>query len=126
MICKYNDAPSVIELIGSFAMDRSVIKELGEAVVFDEFDTFYIKEMDSKVVAFAAITGKAFIKYIYVDRNKRGLGLFSDLLKAIEKDHQGLLIKAVSTKMALPMYLAKGYTLTKSFSNYFKIQKQNG
>lgn len=126
MIRKYVDAPSVIELIGSFAMDKQVISELGEPITFEEFDTFYIKEMNSQVVAFAAVNGNAFIKYIYVIQNKRGLGLFSDLLKAIEKDHQWLLIKAVATKMALPLYQAKGYTVTKSFTNYFKIQKQNG
>jgi Acetyltransferase (GNAT) domain len=125
MIQQCKDRVSVQYFLVPFLMDRSIVKELGEPILFDKGDTFYIKEINSEVVAFAAITDKNFLKYVYVVPNKRGLGLFSDLIKVIEKNHSGL-IKATATKIALPMYQAKGYQLIKSFSKYFKIQKQNG
>jgi GNAT superfamily N-acetyltransferase len=121
---------NVISAIGKYLLDKSVATELGEAIFYDKGDVFFFYYHNDSCVAFAALNrsgSKARLKYIYVDNEYRGNGVFSELLEAIydvAKDEGKGEITATSTMMALPMYERKGWEVTKEWKNYANIKKQ--
>lgn len=113
--------------IGGYIMDRETIKELGEPLIFDCMDVWFVYE--NKGFVCLNIDGKkSKLKYSYVNKNHRGEGIFSKLMdKAINycKESGVKEINSISTLMALDIYINKyGFKITKSFVNYFKIKKE--
>jgi len=126
MISILTERKQVSEAICQFTTSRKVLKELGEPIIFDDGDRFFIKQIQGQTVAFAALSGKGFLKYVYVKTSNRGQGLFLELYKSVEEMAKALEIKeitAVSTLQGLPLYQKNGFEITKSFTNYHKIKK---
>ena len=116
-----------------YLLDPLVVHELGEPILFRQNDVFGFYEGDlqsepiqTKAFFCVSINDSAFLRYIYVNPIFRGQGLFNVLIKSVEDlcvEAGCSCIKAVATNSALPLYLAKGYKITKSYVNYHKIQK---
>ena len=119
---------SIHEKVAPFAMRRDVFKELGEPILIDEGDVFFIKKDKAlDICAFSALSRAGVLKYMFVESSHRGNGLFSELYQYIESYaiESGIKkISAVSTAMALPMYQKKGFGVIHSYTNYHKIAKQ--
>ncbi len=126
MISILTSKESVSKEIGVLAMSRDVFKELGEPILFDEGDRFFVSEKNGVLIGFSAMTEKGVLKYAYIMPGDRGRGLFSKIYELIEDwaMSQGIkTIKAVSTNAGLPVYLKKGFVITHSFTNYHKVEK---
>lgn len=130
MVRTYTDRYEIIEILVDFIANRQVCKELGEPILIDKGDVFFIKKTGTKVIGFAAInkgSNNCLLKYMYVLPDKRGFGLFSELYTEVElysKQIECPCIKAVCTDSALPIYLKKNFKIDKGFKNYHKISKE--
>lgn len=130
MILRVEERYEMIEQLVDFIASREIYSELGEPILFDEGDVFFICKHGTYVHGFAAINkrkGHCFLKYMYVIPEKRGNGIFNQLYKEIEAYANKIecgCIKAVSTNMGLPIYLKNGFIIDKGFKNYHKISKQ--
>lgn len=127
----------VINLIGDYLLDQDVFKELGEPILMRDKDIFGVYEsLDAslfergkKSIAFFCVnmsSRKAVLRYVYVHPSFRGQGVFGEMLSFIEglcKEAGCEEIQAVSTNMALRLYLKNGYEAVKNFTNYHKIKK---
>lgn len=126
MISILRKPESIASKLAGLLLSREVFKELGEPILFDEGDAFFVKEASGRVVGFSAISKDGFLKYMYVVSDCRKMGLFSEMYEAVETAAQAFgfsAIRAVSTGMALPIYQKKGFEITHSYTNYFKIKK---
>lgn len=110
-------------------MNREVNKELGEPITFEKEDVFlYYVKKDVGPIGFAAFNvskGVCFLKYMFVEKEHRGGGIFKELLDAVKdlaQDEKATHIQAISTNIGLPLYQKQGFEITKSFVNYHKIQ----
>jgi GNAT superfamily N-acetyltransferase len=117
---------TIARVLGAILLSKEVVSELGESVVFDEGDRFFFEMHGKYCIGFACLSEKGKLKYMYVLKSERGKGIFTKLLKSVEEmalSLQLLKIKATSTALALPMYQKKGYKVTKSFTNFYNIEK---
>jgi len=130
MVTIVRDKAKVVELLFDFILSKKVNTSLGEPVVFEENDAFIGKLVNEKCIGFACVNilGKiATLKYFYIDDQHRGNGYFSELLRTVQdfcEAHSAKKIVAVSTNIALPMYQAKGFVVTKQRVNFHTIEKQ--
>lgn len=127
MISMLRSAEQIVSKLSCLAMSRIVYKELGEPLIFDEGDVFFIKESQGKTVGFSAMSKDGFLKYMYVISDCRGMGFFTEMYKAVELSAQAFgfkEIRSVSTKSALPIYQKKGFKIAHSYTNYYKIIKK--
>lgn len=112
-------------------LDPLVYQELGEPLLVRPGDVFgFYRDVAITTKGFFCVNlknGKAFLRYVYVHSGERGNGIFSKLMTEVErfcKEAKANEITAVSTNVALPLYLKKGYSVKKSHVNYHNIQKQ--
>lgn len=127
MISILTSKESICAKVGLFALSRDVYKDLGEPILFDEGDRFFVHEENGVINGFAAMSEKGFLKYFYILPEYRGNGVFSKIFSTVEDwaVSQGIkTIKAVSTIAGLEIYQKKGFVITHSYTNYHKIEKQ--
>lgn len=91
---------------------KEISKELGEQMFIEYGDTWVIE--DTGFIAYS----KEKVKYLYVKPHSRNNGIGSYLLSFIPDSK----CTAIATKLSLNIFLKKGFKITKSFTNYFKLK----
>lgn len=95
--------------------DKSISKELAEQM-FVEIGDLWIIQSDCFVCVSYDV-----IKYLYVIPKSRGNGLGTYLLEIIPKR----IYSAIATKKSVNIFIRSGYTITKSFKNFFYVNNQS-
>lgn len=95
--------------------DKSISKELAEQM-FVEIGDLWIIQSD----CFVCVNSNT-IKYLYVIPKSRGNGLGTYLLEIIPKR----VYSAIATKKSVNIFTRSGYTITKSFKNFFYVNNQS-
>lgn len=108
--------------------DKTAIKELGEPIIYSEYQTWLIGMEGDVMTGFMAYeeTNKDYlVKYLYVLPEFRRLNIASQLYQKFEASTlQDKPIKTVTTHVGLAFFNTKGFEITKEFVNYFKIEKK--
>lgn len=106
--------------------DKQAITELGEPIIWNDAQEWYIMTDNKQLAGFLAVTpynNHYKINYWYVLPEYRGKNIAHKLYHEFIKYNFGKLkIKAVATKMSLPIFQKFGFEVTKSFKNYFNVE----
>jgi N-acetylglutamate synthase-like GNAT family acetyltransferase len=124
------DSKKLFMLIGPFAMDPKVIRELdGYPILSDEKFVWFIAMDEKQVVSFAALKqhkDHCLFTNDYTDPAYRQKGLHKALLqKRLDwcKDNEIKLIKADCTETCLISFKKAGFKVVKKFNNWTKVEK---
>lgn len=129
MVYQLKNKKDVIKHLSNFILSEKVFKELGEPIIYNKGDVFWVKIHKGVTVGFACVSFKqssARLKYIYVSDEHRGNSFFSEMYKEVESfciDLKFERITAVATNQALPIYQKYGFEISKSWKNYHNIFK---
>lgn len=129
MIQHTSNTETISNKLKSFATSVSVYKELGEPILCHPGIEFMFWQDKSEVLSFVGYQTKrdhVFLRYAYTATKSRNQGYFSLLLEEMEESiPKGIkTIKAVATDSALSIYLKRGYTVSKSYTKFHKIEKK--
>ncbi|MFN3802462.1 GNAT family N-acetyltransferase [Belliella pelovolcani] len=127
-IVKGNDR-NIGNLIGWYAMDREVIKEMdGYPILTDSDTTWFVAHKNLEVIAFGAVKkmkNHAVMTYSFVFKSFRKKGLHKELInRRLDwiKEQKINLVKADCTKSSLPNMKAVGFKVIKAFQNWTKVE----
>lgn len=96
-------------------MNKRVIKELGEPLIYEDGDIWYVWENGF------GCKNRERLKFLYVDPEFRGFGLGKTILKDLQKGSESLFtICPIST---LGFYEKQGFKPVKTFKNWVHIRK---
>lgn len=129
MVYQLKNKKDILKHLADFLLEKKVFQELGEPILYEKGDVFWVKIHKGKTVGFACVffqKDSARLKYIYVQESQRGNGFFTELYNELEKfciDLKFQKITATCTNRALPIYQKKGWEISKSFKNYHYIFK---
>lgn len=96
-------------------MNKEVIKELGEPLIYLDGDIWIVNEK-----GFGCINAEK-IRYLFVDKKFRGLGIGSMILKELEK--HCCTYELLAPKEVIQFYLKHGYKAQKFTVNWVKLYK---
>jgi predicted GNAT family acetyltransferase len=123
------DNKNIGSILGWFAMDRNVIREMdGYPILTDKDTTWFVVYKNLEVLAFAAVKqmkNHAVFTYSFVDKPFRKKGIHKELIKArLEwvKSQNIKTIKADCTKSSLPNMKDVGFKVVKEFQNWTKVE----
>jgi len=105
----------MIIALQNWILNKEVIKELGEPLVYLEGDTWVINEK-----GFGCINDEK-IRYLFVDKEFRNIGIGSILLKELEK--YSCNYELLAPKKVIDFYLKHNYKAEKFTVNWVKLYK---
>lgn len=123
--------PDVVKLIGSFAMNPGVIREMkGYAITTNEDMVWFIQIDGSRVLGFGAIEKKkdhVVFTQDYTEKENRGRnihrGLITERLQWC-KAHKVKKAVADCTNMSVHNYRNAGFAVVKEFKDWTKVEKE--
>ncbi len=125
------DDRNIGQLLGWFAMSREVSKEMdGYPILTDKDTTWFVAHMKLDVIGFGAIKwmkSHAILTYSYVVPEFRKKGIHKRLLddRIAHIVSKGMkLVKADCTKASLGNFKRLGFTVSKEFRNWTKVEKE--
>jgi len=110
----------IITAIANYATDRTVYKDLGEPLFYDENDTWIFLPN-----AFGCINNSK-LKYLYTESNYRSLGKGSNILKQFDeycKENKVKELKTIAPISRKEFYEKRGWEVTAVLTNWIKIKK---
>lgn len=122
-----NNKEEVLKLIASFLWDADVIKSLGEPIIYQNNSDFIFAVENDKVIGFCCFYYKQdcqFLNYCYIVPEKRQKGIFKQIFAEFEQHIVNVKVKLIATKQSRDIFKKYGFTETKAFTNYFKMEKQ--
>jgi GNAT superfamily N-acetyltransferase len=105
----------MIIALQKWILNKEVIKELGEPLIYIDGDKWVIEEN-----AFGCINGDK-IRYLFVDKNSRGKGLGSKILNQLES--YSCHYQILAPKNVIQFYLKHNYKSEKFTTNWVKLYK---
>lgn len=127
MIVLKENKEEILQLIAPFLWDENVIKSLGEPIVYQKSSEFIFAIENNKVVGFCCFYykyGYQFLNYCYVVPEMRGKGTFKQIFNEFEQHITKVKVKLIATKQSRDIFKKYGFVETKTFTNYFKMEKQ--
>lgn len=117
-ITKTTNFVEIADTIKFLSISQSVQRELGEPFKFKKDQTWYFAFEGSELVGLLA-HNKDTILYAFTPVLHRGKRIFSKLYAEIPDQKW----KVIANKTSKPIFEKLGFEVTKSFVNYFKMQK---
>jgi GNAT superfamily N-acetyltransferase len=105
----------MILAIQMWIMNKEVIKELGEPLIYLDGDIWIVNKK-----GFGCINAEK-IRYLFVDKKFRNLGIGSIILKELEKHCCNY--ELLAPKSVIQFYLKHGYKAEKFTVNWVKLYK---
>lgn len=96
---------------------RDVVKELGEPLFIEFGDTWIFDDKERGFICYNE--AQKTVKYLYVFFPFRRFGVGSMFLTMLPKGE----LKTIATKKSKGLFEKYGFSTTKEFTNYFKMQR---
>lgn len=127
-ILKSSNRLETLEYVKDLLWDKQTLKELGEPIIFSEGQRWLLS-FEGKVLTGFLVYEEAStaikLQYLYVLPDFRRLKVATKLYREFENQKEtDKPIRAIATKMSLEFYKKLGYSITKEFVNYFKVEKK--
>jgi len=106
----------IVQELGTLLINRDFIKEMGEPLIYDRGQFWSLAYIDKTLVGFICYN-LGTILYAYTKPEYRGKGVFSKLFDEVPN----YVTKVVASNMSLPIFIKKGFTVTKNYKTCHKL-----
>lgn len=108
----------IVQELGTLILNPEFIKEMGEPLKYERGQFWSIAYID-KVLAGFIVYNLGTILYAYTKKEYRNKGIFNELFKEVPN----YVTKVVASNMSLPIFIKKGFKITKSYKICHKLQR---
>lgn len=108
----------IVQELNTLILNPEFIKEMGEPLKYDR-DQFWSIAYIDKVFAGFIVYNTGTILYAYTKKEHRNKGVFNELFYTVPN----FVTKVIASNMSLPIFLKKGFKITKSYKICHKLTR---